>query len=393
VKRNVVVELSHLLRKDGGLGRKRLLSGLGRLRDVHELLRRGAEDGRWPHLHLPDAAALDAVRATAADLRARATTLVVVGQPGALAALRAVTDAVGEGSRPRWVSTPDSAHLAALDTADTAWLFLEGPAWVDRVAEWAVGNGRVVAMAGAGEHEAPPDGWWISDPVAGDGRFGALGMASLVCAAWAGVDVDSLVGGARDMAAACERPALLENPAYTLALATVFAERDLALSIPVHLATSGRLEAFAGWLVRMWGAVLSHASPVDGVVRHAGAAGVPGVVGDEELVQVLLVGPRDKFVTVWEPAVAPDALGGPEAVAQGRAFQELWDRENLPSLRVRLPGSDPGAIGAAILLAEHAAVTASLYQDLDPLGLAGVTAWYGAMDRARADVDADASTA
>jgi hypothetical protein len=46
-----------------------------------------------------------------------------------------------------------------------------------------------------------------------------------------------------------------------------------------------------------------------------------------------------------------------------------------------------------VLLAQHAAVSASLFLDLDPLGLSAVTAWYAALERARADVDAAPRTA
>jgi hypothetical protein len=397
VIRNVVVEVSHLLRKEGrGLGRRRLLSGLGRLREVHEVVRAGAGAGRWPHLQLPDEAELAAAREIAAELRRRAPRLAVVGQPGAIAALRAITEALGVES-PRWVSSPDSATLDALDSPDVAWLVLEGPAWVDQVAEWAVGQGRIVAMAGAGTHDAPPNGWWISDPVAGDGRFGGLGAAAAVCAAWAGVDIEAVHLGARDMVEACERPALFENPAYTFALTTVFLERDLGVSIPVHIATSGRLEAFTRWLVRMWGAVLADSVPVEGVMRHQGAAGVSGIVGDEELIQVLLLGPRDKHVSLWDVADGESGRGAAEAVLQSRALQTLLDRENVPYLRVRLPGLDARSLGAAMFLAEHAAVTASLFLDVDPLGLDGVSAWYAALERARddarTDVDAGPPTA
>ncbi|MDP2311514.1 MAG: hypothetical protein Q8P41_01300 [Pseudomonadota bacterium] len=393
MNRNVVVEISQLLRKEaGGISRRRLLAGLGRLREVHEAVRKGADAGRWPHLQLPDDAQLAEVRRIAGELRGRASRLAVVGQPGAIAALRAVTEALGVES-PRWVTSPDGVVLAALDSPDVAWLVLEGPMWADQVAEWAVGQGRAVAVAGAGSHEAPPDGWWITDPVAGDGRFGGLGIAAALCAAWAGVDIEAVHLGARDMATACERPALFENPAYTMALTSINIERDLALSVPTHLVSTGRLEAFAGWLVRMQGAVLADSVPVEGVMRHTGAAGVAGVVGDEELLQVLLLGPRDKYIVLWDGTDGAVGLGADEAVAQVRAVQALLDRENIPHLRVRLPGVDARSLGAAMFLATHAAVAASVFLDVDPLGLDAVNAWYAALERARTDVDAGAPTA
>lgn len=383
-----MVDVAHLLRKDGGgLGRKRMVSGLARLRDVHAILRTGADEGRWPHLALPSEDVLASAIAVARGFAERGGELAVVGQPGAVAAVRAVVDALGV-RRPVWVDSPDDTVLASLDRPDVDWLVLEGPAWADRVAEWAVGQDRRVAVAGPGEHAAPPGGWWVSDAVAGDGRFAPFGPAAAIAASWSGVDVEELHGGARDMRAACERSALFENPAYTLALATVFAERDLAAAVPVHLVTVGRLHAFAGWITRVWGAITSDAVPGEGVVRHAGAAGVPGVVGDEELLQALLVGPRDKLVTLWDTTELPAGPLASELAAQARAVRELLERENVPYVRVRLPGLDARAAGGAALLAAHAAVTAAVFQDVDPLGLGGVAAWYSTLERARADVDA-----
>jgi len=387
-----VVEIAHLLRKEnGGIGRLRMTTGLPRLREVHERLARGRDEGRWPHLALLDGDAIAAARDVAAGLRAGGMDLVVVGQPGAVGAIRAIVDALGTRS-PRWLTSPDDAALAALDRPDVAWLVLEGPRWADTVAEWAVGQGRAVAVTGPGEHPAPPGGWWISDPLAGDGRFAGLGAAGAVVACWAGVDIEAFVEGARDMAEACARPALFENPAYTVALTTVYAARDLYAGVPTHLVSSGRLESFSGWLVRLWGAMLCDAMPEMGAVRRAGALGVGGVVGDEELLHALLVGPRDKLVVLWD-APAPDGPLSNESLVQVRALRSLLEREGIPYLRVRLPGLDARALGASALLAAHAVTTAAIYLDIDPLALRAVEAWYGALERARDDVDGGTATA
>ena len=94
MSRNVVVEISHLLRPDGaGLARRRMLSGLGKLREVHDRL--VAEESFWPHLRLPDDDALAAAAQVAAEM---GESLAVVGQPSAVAAQRAVVDALGTRS-------------------------------------------------------------------------------------------------------------------------------------------------------------------------------------------------------------------------------------------------------------------------------------------------------
>lgn len=362
-----------------------MLSGLGKLRDVHARLVN--EDASWPHLRLPDDEALAAASSLASTLGEG--PLAVVGQPSAIAAQRAVVDALGVRS-PRWFSSPDAALAAAVAEPGTSWVVLEGPSWVDAAAEAAVAAGNRVVVAGPGEHEAPPEGWWLSDPVAGDGRFGGLGMAAAVTAAWAGVDVEGLHAGARDMGTACSRAALFENPAYTLALAAVYVDLDLGVGTPVHLGSTSRLLPLLHWNSRMWGAVLSDAVNTGGVVRHQGQAGVAGTVGDEELLQALLRGPRDKLVTIWDAADV--GAFSEHAALQVRALQDLLDRERIPHLRVRLPGIDARTLGAAVLLAEHAAVVAGCFVDIDPLGLAGVEAWYTAVQRARA-VDDEAPSA
>lgn len=401
-QRRVVVDLSKLIRRDAGagIGLKRLTAGLGRLKDVHETLRRGAEADRWPHLRLPTDAALLELATIVEDLRGRGKVLAVVGQPSAVLAVRMIVEALAPWSglpgipfgRPvAWVTSADPELITPLDRDDVAWLVLEGPRWADAVAEWAVARGRAVAMAGEGEHTAPPGGWWISDASAGDGRFGALGVASLLCAVWAGVDVPGLLAGARDMAIVCGRAALLENPAYSLALATVAIEQDLSLHVPVHLASTARLAFFAQWFGRMWGAVRSATRVVQGVRQHQGSAGISGLLGDEELHEALLAGVRDKFAIVWdvEPGAAdPQAFGAGEAAVQVSVFLQLWQREGLPAIRLRVPGLDAGTFGGAIVLSCHAAVTAALFLEGDPLALDGVAAWYAALEVGAADHDA-----
>ena len=396
-----MVELAGILEKETGtgVGRRRLTAGLARLRDVHATLRRGAENFRWPHLLLPDDASLDAVIRVAGEMRARvgqshAQRLVVAGQPGGVETVRMVVDALTPGSPITWVESEDAADLPGLEDDGVTWLVLEGPRWADALAEKRVEEGRGVAVAGEGVHEAPPGGWWISDPVAGDGRFGALGMASLVCAAWAGVDVRSLVAGAREMEEACARPALFENPAYSLALATEAVERHLGLVVATHLVPTPRLRGFAAWVARLGGAVLSGHQSRDGIRVHRGAGELGGVLGDEEMLEVLLSGTRDKFPILWDV----DGIETP-----GRAFTRIWAREGLPTLRVRLPDLEAAALGGAILLASHAAVTGALFRDLDPLALESVRAWYEALERdarerdegagAPADIDGGAHTA
>lgn len=375
--RNLVVEVSALLRRDG-IGRKRLTAGLPKLREVHDRLTAGAVDGRWPHLQPGDAVVAQAVAAGLGD------KLAVVGQPGAVAALQAVTQALGT-RQPVWIVAPNVQQLALLDAPEVGWLVLEGPAWVDRVAEQAVANGRRVAVAGPGAHEAPPDGWWVSDPLAGDGRFAPLSTASLVCATWAGVDIGALLNGAADVAQACRNAALFENPAYTFALATVSVERDVGTTGAAHLVTDPRLEPFAAWCGRMWGAVSAELVRVDSVVKHAGVGALHGIVGDEELIQLLLVGRRDKLVYVWDATGHQQDPWSRESALHAQAFLELCAQENIPHLRVRLPPVDAATLGGMFLLASHAAVTAALFQDLDPLDLAGVPAWYAALERLRVD--------
>jgi hypothetical protein len=118
------------------------------------------------------------------------------------------------------------------------------------------------------------------------------------------------------------------------------------------------------------------------------------VLGDEELLEGLLAGARDTQAIVWE--IEDDAATGPgsgEIALATQTFLRLWQREGLPAVRVRLPALDAASLGGAVLLSGHAAVTAALFLDQDPLALDAVAAWYAAMDHAREDVDADGGNA
>ena len=382
--RRVVVSLARLFRDEvpGALPRGRLNDGLPRLKTIRAHMHKD----RPQTSGLPD---VGRVLEAAGWLRSQAQVLVVAGQPGALLAARVWVDALAPGALVRFVGAPDADLLEG--GSGVALLALLGPEWVDDAVEAAVAAGRAVLVAGPppedleeGEViEPPPGGHWLDDPYAGDGRFGALGASSMVIAAFAGVDVAGVVEGAAEMQSACARPALTENPAYSYALACVYAERDLGLRGAAHVTSSAKLETFVGWAARTWASTMTGATAVGTLRSRAGAAPLFGLIGDEELTEMLFEGPREFLVTTWEP----------NASAHDAALLSLT--RDRPSIRVHLHDVDARSLGAAAALVCRAAVIGALFTDRNPRTLASLSAWREATsiavdvaDRAGAAVDA-----
>lgn len=362
MQRRVVVSLARLFRDEvpGALPRGRLNDGLPRLKGVHARLT------REPPEPLPS---LERVLAAVTWLQARAEVIVVVGQPGALLAVRAWLDALAPGALVRFVGGPDAELLDA--GRGVALVALVGPDWVDAAVEAAVAAGRPVVVAGPtpddledGEVVDPPSGGlWLDDPHAGDGRFGILGAAALVIAGFAGIDVAALIDGADEMLVACTKPALTENPAYSYALGCIYAERELGLRVPAHVTSNPRLETFVVWAARTWATTMTGASSVAGLRARSGGAPLAGLLGDEELTELLLEGPREFLLTTWEhgPSAHDDAL---LAVSRDR-----------PSVRILLFGGDARAMGAAAALMCRAAIAGGLLTDRDPRTLVSLSRW------------------
>jgi len=304
----------------------------------------------WPHQ-----ARGPAVDAGALRVLQRAKRIRVAGQHGAISALRGALDALAPGAAISWQST------AGIEGQGTEVLLcIEGPGWVDDLAEATVAaKGRVV-MAGPGEHAAPPKGAWISDGAAGDGRFALFGPTFATLLAWAGGDAGAWAGGAEAGQGTSARPALFENPAWSLAAAVAMVP-DAVL---VFLATDPALEGLVRALGRGWAGMVRGVPVRGGQSGRVGLTVLDGVAGDAELFEALHGGPSDRL---------PVFVGPPNA--ESGHLQAWLAREGRPFLSVRATGRGAGPLGELVQVVTAAGVGLAALRFVDPLDDSAASAW------------------
>lgn len=345
----VSLDLSALLRGDGAeaVGLRRISNAVTRLREVQE---RAA--AQLPVSLPADPAALQQI---AEEIRARAEVLVIAGQPGGLRAVKAL---IGQAPNVRYISTPSEA---VIPEKNSALLLLEGPPWADRFAERTAAEGIPVAVAGL-EPDEPPDGWWFADPSPGDGRLGALNPGSLVAAAFAGMPVEAVLTGAREMQSRCSRAGFFDNPGASwgtcIGMALRPADPSLARTQLLHLVSDPSLSPLADYAARSAMAVLSGGPSTGSVRAPFPISGRAGLIGDEEEMAGL-GGARDRMVTLWTRRGIVD--GGLLDAVKEHCVQSYQ-----PTVSLRLLGDSPEVRGAALFLVHQAICVAAAWLAVDP---------------------------
>ena len=224
------------------------------------------------------AAQLDEIRRTAERLRAQADIMVVIGIGGSYLGARAVIEALGavDASQVLYAGQTLSADytaalLAALrgkrfclnvvsksgTTTEPAVAFrllrdlLRKQVGEDKARELIVAT--TDPSSGALRGEAQREGY-TSFPIPGNvgGRYSVLTAVGMLPIAFAGVDVNSLLEGAVNCAAACQSADLSRNPAYLYAAARNLLYRK-GKTIELFAAFEPRLHYVAEWWKQLYG--------------------------------------------------------------------------------------------------------------------------------------------
>lgn len=362
-----------------GVSRRRASELYGALGQLHATMRTDPA--------IPGAIATEPILALAEQIRARADGPVgVIGQAGAVHG--ACVAPLVLGKKVLRITAPSSTQL----DSTRPWVALLGPPWVPAVVDQLVQLGAAVVVCGPpaepGEEVAPPPGgWWFPDPLAGDGRAGALGASALLVAALAGVPLDRLAAGVQSAREACASTSYADHVAYGWSLVAALADVDLHRVVSAHLASDPRLMPLARWAARVWGSTLVQEFNGATVRARMGGRALDGMIGDEELWEMLAAGPPDLTLTTWELAPNADTLGD-LARRQLDAFARHAAERGIPTLRVRLAELDAAGIGVAMGVTLHAATAAARLLERDPRTLVSLPGLYQAMD-VDAPVDAE----
>jgi glucose-6-phosphate isomerase len=130
------------------------------------------------------------------------------------------------------------------------------------------------------------------------GRFSVLSCVGLFPAACAGIDVEALLAGARDMDERCRRRDPRESPALLHAALLHLAARRGSGRIVVMMPYAQGLAPLADWFRQLWAESLGKALDLTGARVHAGQTplGAVGPADQHTQLQLLVEGPADKVV-------------------------------------------------------------------------------------------------
>lgn len=130
------------------------------------------------------------------------------------------------------------------------------------------------------------------------GRFSVLSPVGLFSACFCGIDIDSLLAGARDMDRRCRRRNFEKNPAAIYA-AINYHYYNRGKRITVMMPYSYALKDFADWFRQLWAESLGKAKTLSGNEVHVGPTPVKalGATDQHSQVQLYREGPNDKIFT------------------------------------------------------------------------------------------------
>ena len=225
-----------------------------------------------------------------------------------------------------------------------------------------------ITMAGSKMDDlARSEGWLATFPMFDwvGGRTSELSAVGLLDAALQGIDIRSMLAGAKEMDAATRSPELKANPAALLALAWYFAGNGKGEKDMVVLPYKDSLLLFSRYLQQLVMESLGKETDLDGKTVYQGIAvyGNKGSTDQHAYVQQLREGVPNFFLTFIEvlkdrekasvevePGItAGDYLSG---LLQGTR-QALYENQR-DSITVTIPEVTPKQVGALIALYERA---------------------------------------
>lgn len=244
----------------------------------------------------------------------------------------------------------------------------------------------------------------ITDPIAGElrpfataenittfpipqklgGRFSVLCPVGLFPAACAGMDIEAMLDGARDMAKACSTSDIEKNPAYFIGSSHFFLDTQKQKHMSVMMPYADSLFLTSEWYAQLWAESLGKNGKGQTPVKALGAT------DQHSQVQLYMEGPNDKVFTFigvehfggTKETTISNTMGSfgyienknmgdilrAEQIATTRA---LSTRER-PNLTITFPKADAYHLGQFFMLYEIATALAGALYDINPFDQPGV---------------------
>jgi glucose-6-phosphate isomerase len=233
------------------------------------------------------------------------------------------------------------------------------------------------------------------------GRFSVLSPVGLLPAALVGIDIATLLAGARRAIERAEADDLLANPAGLYAALHWAADADLGARVHVLMPYTDRLREFAEWYRQLWAESLGKRVDREGRTVHVGPTPLAavGATDQHSQVQLFMEGPYDKVITfvrldrfAEEVAIPAPAGAAPGAGAElpadlaylpGHTLSGLLNAEyeatsaaladmGRMSCTLHLPELTPETVGEAIMFFQLATGYAGVWYGIDPFDQPGV---------------------
>jgi glucose-6-phosphate isomerase len=214
------------------------------------------------------------------------------------------------------------------------------------------------------------------------GRFSVLSAVGLFSAAMCGIDIDSLLAGARDMDRRVKRQNLSENPAAIIA-AINWHFYNRGKKISVMMPYSYHLKDLADWYRQLWAESLGKKLDLDDYEVHIGPTPIKalGATDQHSQIQLYREGPNDKLFTFLQvlnfgrnrrispaPDCAPELkyLAGKNLRtllnSEKRATEYAFLQSRRPCLTITFPQVNAYTVGQFIYLYEVAtSITGALF--------------------------------
>lgn len=226
------------------------------------------------------------------------------------------------------------------------------------------------------------------------GRFSVFTPVGLLPAAMCGIDIETLLGGARTAASAGSIDDPSRNPAFISALVHHLLDQRRGKHIAVMMAYAESLYNVADWFRQLWAESLGKRVHTDGSPAGTGPTPVKalGATDQHSQIQLYAEGPNDKFVTFLgvdsfaARGPIPTVIDDPQAsYLGGRSLEELIHAEQAgtavaltdagrPNATISLAGVNAASIGALLYLFEMQTVFAGRLYRVDPFDQPGVEA-------------------
>lgn len=211
------------------------------------------------------------------------------------------------------------------------------------------------------------EGWLAEFPMFDwvGGRTSEMSAVGLLSASLLGIDIRSLLAGAKEMDAATRVPDIKQNPAALLALAWYAAGNGKGEKDMVVLPYKDSLLLFSRYLQQLVMESLGKEKDLDGNIVHQGIAvyGNKGSTDQHAYVQQLREGIPNFFATFIEVledrqgdliAVEPEATSGDFLSGFLLGTQQALYENQRGSITITIPQVNPRTVGALIALYERA---------------------------------------